>query len=115
MLVHVNAFRGVKVDLLYFDINEYILISPLNKLHLSWTFTLHTHTLWMSLFVPTDEVKQRRGEAGSRAVGGGFEDDLDQHYSKHSKSNLWRRILLLIIAITVHNIPGVCVCLVIFT
>lgn len=66
----------------------------------------------MSLFIPTDEVKQRKGEAGSRALGGGAEDSEEQHYSKHSKTSLWRRILLLIIAITVHNIPGMYVLLV---
>lgn len=52
-----------------------------------------------------NEVKQRRGEAGSRAVGGGLEDEEDHHYSKPGRGHLWRRILLLIIAITVHNIP----------
>lgn len=66
----------------------------------------------MFLFVPADEVKQRRGEAGSRGVAGGMEDVEDHHYNKPGKTTLWRRILLLIIAITVHNIPGefVCVC-----
>lgn len=54
--------------------------------------------------VDFNDVKQRRGEAGSRAAGA-VNDEEDQSFGKPSKHNMWRRILLLIIAITVHNIP----------
>ncbi|XP_045115905.1 zinc transporter ZIP11-like isoform X2 [Portunus trituberculatus] len=66
-----------------------------------YTFEAHTHYHHPSM---SNDLKQRRGEAGSRATGA-VNDEEDQNYGKSSKHNLWRRILLLIIAITVHNIP----------
>lgn len=48
-------------------------------------------------------VKQRRGEAGDRMPVA--EDEECQDQEKEHKVQQWRRILLLIIAITVHNVP----------
>lgn len=48
-------------------------------------------------------VKQRRGDAGDKLSPA--EDEECQYQENENKLLQWRRILLLIIAITVHNIP----------
>nr|XP_027217307.1 zinc transporter ZIP11-like isoform X2 [Penaeus vannamei] len=54
-------------------------------------------------FSNANDVKQRRGDPGEKATQSYEESSVDQErYDKHLQ---WRRILLLIIAITVHNIP----------
>ncbi|XP_063605383.1 zinc transporter ZIP11-like isoform X1 [Penaeus indicus] len=50
-----------------------------------------------------NDVKQRRGDPGEKATQSYEESIVDQE--RHEKNLQWRRILLLIIAITVHNIP----------
>ncbi|XP_047499571.1 zinc transporter ZIP11-like isoform X2 [Penaeus chinensis] len=52
-------------------------------------------------FSNANDVKQRRGDPGEKATQS--QSSVDQE--RHDKNLQWRRILLLIIAITVHNIP----------
>jgi zinc transporter ZupT len=35
-------------------------------------------------------------------------NEVHEHVKNHHKNNQWKRIILLIVAITVHNIPGEC-------
>ncbi|XP_042882935.1 zinc transporter ZIP11-like isoform X2 [Penaeus japonicus] len=54
-------------------------------------------------FSDANDVKQRRGDPGEKTAQSFEESIVDQE--KYDKQLQWRRILLLIIAITVHNIP----------
>ncbi|XP_037795482.1 zinc transporter ZIP11-like isoform X2 [Penaeus monodon] len=54
-------------------------------------------------FSNANDVKQRRGDPGEKATQSYEESSVDQE--RYDKNLQWRRILLLIIAITVHNIP----------
>lgn len=48
-----------------------------------------------------ESIRQRRGQQTSRT-----QQDKKQNEEQRLRDQSWKRILLLIIAITVHNIPG---------
>jgi len=55
-----------------------------------------------------EALRHRSARVSSSSSTTSVKGDSDKMEVKSLVS--WRRILLLIIAITVHNIPGVCVC-----
>lgn len=55
-----------------------------------------------------DDLKQRKGGPADRTAGA-WEDEESFGHDGDGQQQQWRRILLLIIAITVHNIPGILV------
>lgn len=52
-----------------------------------------------------ESVRQRRGQQTGRTLDQ-IQQDKKQNEEQRLRDQSWKRILLLIIAITVHNIPG---------
>jgi zinc transporter ZupT len=52
-------------------------------------------------------LKQRRKPAGGGFIPSEEQNDVMKEDMSTSQNTSWKRILLLIIAITVHNIPGI--------
>ena len=57
---------------------------------------------WSEVF---ESVRQRRGQQTSGTTDQ-IQQDKNQNEEQRLRDQSWKRILLLIIAITVHNIPG---------
>lgn len=71
-------------------------------------WNLHLVSSDSELRYSADDLKQRRGGPADRTADT-WEDEESCGRDGDSKRQQWRRILLLIIAITVHNIPGMLV------